>query len=76
MRLGDVTHMTSKIQKPIKFILAGEGILKQGGKRFFKNAHQPKSMVVIKGAGHLFDEEGAEKKLFDETLKWFRKFSR
>lgn len=32
--------------------------------------HEPKEYVVIEGAGHTFDEDGIEEKLFEETVSW------
>lgn len=62
------------INTPIKIIVAGKGILTEGGKEYFKYAKQPKSFSVIKGASHCFDEEGTESMLFKETLNWVKKF--
>ncbi|MBI4017563.1 MAG: alpha/beta hydrolase [Candidatus Aenigmarchaeota archaeon] len=73
--LGDMTKRVTDVRIPIKFILAGKGILVKGGKRYYKNANKPKSIATIKNAGHSFNEEGAEERLFNETLKWFRRFS-
>ncbi|MBI1972529.1 alpha/beta hydrolase [Candidatus Woesearchaeota archaeon] len=63
-------------QKPILIIAAGKGILVKRCQQYYKSANQPKKLVIIKDAGHIFSEEGAEEKLFKETLKWCRKFSK
>lgn len=64
-----------RIKVPIKIITAGNGFLKVGGKRYIELANEPKERVILKGAGHGFDEDGAEEKLFQETLFWINKYS-
>lgn len=59
---------------PVKFIWAEKGELADRGMKLFKKVTGEKSQVVIKGAGHIFAEEGAARQLFDETLVWFKKF--
>jgi len=57
---------------PLKIVCAGKGILKKEWKRIFNNFNNKKELVVIKNAGHCFDEEDTEELLFKETLKWFK----
>ena len=64
-----------KIAVPIKIITAGRGFLVWGGKRYYTLANEPKAHVVIKNADHLFDEDGAEEKLFEETIIWIKRFT-
>ncbi len=64
-----------EIKVPIKIICAEKGVLVRGCKLYYKFANKPKSLVIIKGANHCFDEEGAEKKLFQETVDWFDKYN-
>ena len=66
----------SKIKVPIKVIGATEGdsFMKKSRMAYFKKSNEPKDIVFIKGAGHTFSEEGAEEKLFKETLKWVKKY--
>lgn len=59
---------------PVKIIVAGNGMLVEGGRAYFKAAHPPKAFVVIKGADHSFNREGNEEALFRETLDWLRKW--
>ncbi|OIP57334.1 MAG: hypothetical protein COX79_01165 [Candidatus Levybacteria bacterium CG_4_10_14_0_2_um_filter_36_16] len=66
--------LIKKINKPSLVVVAGNGELVDGGKKFFKNANEPKKFVVIPNATHCFDEDGAEENLFQETLAWFNKF--
>jgi pimeloyl-ACP methyl ester carboxylesterase len=62
------------IHKPIKIITAEKGN-PRGSKEYFKYANNPKELVILKGSGHTFDEEGIEEKLFAETLAWVKKYS-
>lgn len=44
------------------------------GKELFKNANEPKAIVVITNATHCFDEDGAEEELFEETYSWIKRY--
>ncbi|MEK7649751.1 MAG: DUF1749 domain-containing protein [Patescibacteria group bacterium] len=68
----DSLDLIKKIQAPIKIILAGKGVLIGGGKKMYKSANNPKSLSVIKGAGHNFAEEGKQEELFKVTLAWLK----
>lgn len=68
-------ELMARINKPIKIIVAGKGILVKGGKEYFKYANKPKAFAVVKGSHHNFDEQGAEEKLFRETWEWVRRYS-
>lgn len=63
-----------EIHVPIKIITAGDSFLQDGGEKYYQLANEPKKLVVIKGAGHTFDEDGAEGELFQETLEWIQRF--
>lgn len=63
-----------QVHIPVKIISAEKGN-PIGSKKYFKYAHTPKELVIIKGVGHTFDELGAEDKLFSETLAWIKKYS-
>ena len=66
----------TKIQElnvPVKIIAAGNNTLLRGAKLYYKFAKRPKSLVVIKGASHTFEEEGKEKILLKETVSWLKK---
>ncbi len=63
-----------KTKIPVKIIGASDNIRVSGCKAYFKYANDPKKLVFIKGAGHTFSEEGAEEKLFKETLDWINKY--
>lgn len=63
----------ANINKPIKIIVAGNGMLIRTGKEHFKYAKEPKEFSVIQGASHNFDENGTAQKLFAETHKFLKK---
>lgn len=62
------------ISVPVKIIVAGKGVLVKVGQKYFKAANKPKEFKIIKSTTHVFDEDGAEEKLFQETYSWFSKF--
>jgi dienelactone hydrolase len=66
--------IVSSLNKPLKIIAAGNGILIKGSKEYFEVAQKPKDLTIIKGATHCFDEEGKEDILLSETLKWIKKY--
>lgn len=63
------------IKVPVKIINAGNSFLLDGGKRYFELANEPKEKVIIDGAGHTFDEDGAEEKLFSETISFIKRYT-
>jgi len=75
-QVRDITHLPSAkvlvsgIHRPICIIAAGKGTLTQGCKEYFRHANPPKKLIVIGGATHCFDEEGTEKELFRQTLRF------
>ncbi len=62
----------SAIHVPTKFVCAGRGVLIRGCRQYYKETNAPKELVIVKNATHCFDEEGAEEKLLEETIKWFK----
>lgn len=64
-----------ELRVPIKIINADDSHLVSGGKRYFELASDPKAHVILSNSGHTFDADGAEEKLFQETLSWVTKFS-
>ena len=67
----DCGKLISKINSPIKFIGAGRGI---DAKKYYKVANRPKGISIIKDADHGFNTPETEKKLFEETYSWIKKF--
>ncbi len=73
----DWQNLTKKFNPPIIEILAGKGVLLKKASNYFKHARTQKKIVVIKGATHYFDEtEKIQQAVFNETKKWFDKFTR
>jgi len=69
----DPAVFATHINKPTKVICAQKGNVR-GGKKYMKYLKKPKQLHIIEGAGHTYDEEGVEEKLFQETLKWIKRF--
>lgn len=61
------------ISKPVKIICAEKGSVKRLWQKYFLKIKAEKEFFIIKNAGHCFDEEGSEEKLFKGTLDWFKK---
>lgn len=70
----DCFNLVKRLNKPLKIIAAGKGLLLEGAEKYFKAGTEPKELKIIKGATHGFDEEGKEKELFDETLSWLVRY--
>lgn len=68
-------ELIRNVHVPIKFIVAGNGVLLGRSKKYLKAAHEPKALAVIKGATHNFDEYGTAAELYKETFNWFNKFA-
>ena len=68
--------LVTQLNKPLKIIAAGKGILVKGSRDYFKVAREPKELSIIKGATHCFDEEGKGDILLMETLLWIKKYSK
>lgn len=67
-------ELISKLNIPVKIILAGSGILVKGGQKYLQAANEPKALAIIPNATHCFDEDGTEENLFQETLSWINHF--
>ncbi|OGC85051.1 hypothetical protein A3F55_02175 [Candidatus Adlerbacteria bacterium RIFCSPHIGHO2_12_FULL_53_18] len=67
---------TKNLTKPLKVIVAGVGRLIDAGKDYYRSAKGPKEFATIKGAGHTFNEDGTEEKLFAETYSFVKKYSK
>ncbi len=68
-------HLVEEWNVPLKIISAGKGVLVAGAKKYLSRVRVAKEHVIIPDAGHNFNEEGTEQKLFHETLSWIRNFS-
>lgn len=56
---------------PTKIICAQKGILAKSWKNNLSKIKVKTDFVIIKNAGHCFNEDGVGEKLLKETLKWF-----
>lgn len=74
MNLPTPRKFMDSINVPVKIICAGKGILVKSGRVYYKYAKEPREFAIIGGAGHNFDEEGAEDKLFAETRDFLEKY--
>lgn len=68
----DYKKWTENLTIPLKVICAGQGILKKEWGKIIKKFKCEKEFIIIKKAGHCFDEDETENKLFKETLLWFK----
>ncbi len=70
----DWDKLTSSFHVPLKIIAAEKGVLVAGCKKYFSGAHEPKSLEVLKGATHYFDDTPTmQDRLFTTTHNWFQK---
>ncbi|MSR84989.1 alpha/beta hydrolase [Candidatus Uhrbacteria bacterium] len=68
-------HLTKNFYVPLKIIAADKGVLLPGARQYFKTAHPPKSLTVIKGATHHFDDrDDMQENVFKLSKNWFDKF--
>lgn len=70
----DWDGLTQGLEVPLKVICAGEGILVEGGRRYCDVASGETDLVVVKGAGHSFNEDGAAEQLFEATAGWLKTY--
>lgn len=68
-------EIAKKIKKPVLAIYAGKGILQKSTQTYARLIQGPCKLIKIPGATHCFDEDGAEDRLFNETLKWIKQQS-
>lgn len=68
----DSLRLVKNLHVPIKIIVAGDGVLDEGGREMFKIANKPKSLSIVRGSTHNFSEDGKQKELFNMTLKWLK----
>ena len=67
--------LAGMINKPIKIIAAEKGNAR-ASKTYLKYANEPKELVILKKAGHTFNEGDAEDQLLKETLSWVKKWNK
>lgn len=67
--------LTPNFHAPLHVIAAEKGILVKGARRYIARANNPKSLAIIKGATHYFDDnETMQTQLFVTTKEWFEKY--
>ena len=69
----DALTLLRDLHVPIQILCAGKGSLMAGGKKMFAAANDPKMFRLIPGATHNFEEDGAEERLYKETVRWLKK---
>lgn len=70
--INDV-RLLKKLKIPLCILMAEDSNLKLGWEKNLKYIKTKYIYKEIKGASHGFVEEGAEEKLFEESLEWFNK---
>lgn len=56
----------------VQIIVAEKGLLVEGAKNYYKKAPSEKEFLVIKGAGHAFDERvNMQSAVYKAAQKWF-----
>lgn len=67
--------LTKNFDVPLLIIAAGKGVLVKGAKHYYKKATEPKSLEIIPGATHYFDDkEGMQEDVFKRSKNWFLKY--
>ena len=69
----NIFNLAEKTQVPMKIICGGKGILWEKWKKYFNTKRPGQEFAMIQNADHSFYEEGAQEKLFRETLKFLKK---
>ncbi len=67
----DYTAWYKNCTQPLKIVCAEKGIVQHEWKKILHNFKNKHELRIVKKAGHCFDEEDTEIKLFEETLAWF-----
>lgn len=71
--MTDYGALVGTITTPTKIIAAGEKNLKNS-KKYLKHLKVPKAFVKIPKADHCFNTHAAEKRLFEETYMWIKRW--
>lgn len=58
----------SSLHKPLSLVYAGAGMLYEGYQAYWSQSKVHGKRFLIDGAGHNFDEDGVEERLFEATL--------
>ncbi len=68
----DLNHLVKELSIPCKIIFAGNYNKHELWKPYLNKFKVKNDVTIIKNATHGFIEEGTERKLFEETLKWIK----
>ena len=65
-------ELPKTFHKPLKIIVAEKGVLVRGARAYFAHAQKPKSLQIVKGATHYFnDRPRMQTRVFASALAWF-----
>lgn len=68
-------ELTPNFHIPLMIVSAGKGVLVKGARAYFKSANEPKSLEIVKGATHAFDDvPEMQERVYSITKKWFDRF--
>lgn len=71
--MGDTSNWAANKQFPLAVITAGDGVLRDYGRKYYAAADEPKKYIEIKRATHNFrDSDEVMLQLFAETAEWFK----
>lgn len=68
-------RLLDKSLPPVLFITGGKSVLLKYVKTYYSTTKGTKSLKVIKGAGHTFDDSEHEKLLLKHTVGWLKKYN-
>ncbi|USN44860.1 MAG: hypothetical protein H6500_03390 [Candidatus Woesearchaeota archaeon] len=71
-RINQDERILGQIKTPLKLIMAENFFLKENWSKYLNLLNIPYEFLIVEGAGHNFDEQGKEKKLFAETLLYLK----
>lgn len=64
--------MLAHVRAPVLLLVGGrDGVVIDLNRRAFKELQGPKEIVIVPGAGHLFEEAGAMEQVMQHALRWF-----
>jgi len=70
----DAGSLIKNLIKPTRVIFAGSYIIKRTWSNRLGEIPAVHDSITINGAGHGFDEEGTQEKLYDATLDWIKRY--
>jgi putative phosphoribosyl transferase len=65
----------NKVQAPVLLIVGGnDDVVIELNEKAYEKLETPKELAIVKGATHLFEEEGKLEEVTDYALGWFGKY--